>query len=144
MSLNVDDNESKPKLTKDLHETRNSLTKIMKTEGNSVCADCSGSKPVWAVKKFFFLHILLKIFFTHFFKKKKLKVVNLGIFVCINCSGIHRQMGVHISKVRSVTMDVFDRSQLSVKKKKKIFYTFFFDKFFFTFFFLKNFLHFFF
>jgi hypothetical protein len=31
--------------------------------------------------------------------------INLGIFCCIQCSGIHRQMGVHISKVRAVAAD---------------------------------------
>ena len=32
-------------------------------------------------------------------------VVNRGIMVCIECSGVHRAMGVHISKVRSVELD---------------------------------------
>ncbi len=33
-------------------------------------------------------------------------IVNRGIMVCIECSGVHRSMGVHISKVRSVELDV--------------------------------------
>ncbi|KAF2499646.1 centaurin-beta-2 [Lophium mytilinum] len=49
--------------------------------GNSVCADCgSESKVEWVS-------------------------INLGIVVCIECSGIHRSLGTHISKVRSLTLD---------------------------------------
>ncbi|EOA81069.1 uncharacterized protein SETTUDRAFT_144329 [Exserohilum turcica Et28A] len=32
--------------------------------------------------------------------------INLGIVICIECSGIHRSLGTHISKVRSLTLDV--------------------------------------
>ena len=51
--------------------------------GNDKCADCSSKKPKWAS-------------------------INLGIMLCIECSGIHRSLGVHISKVRSVTLDDWD------------------------------------
>jgi Arf-GAP/coiled-coil/ANK repeat/PH domain-containing protein len=34
--------------------------------------------------------------------------INLGILLCIECSGVHRQVGVHVSKVRSTTLDVKD------------------------------------
>ncbi len=44
------------------------------------CAWCRGAGPRWAS-------------------------MNLGILVCLNCSGIHRRLGVHISKVKSVTLD---------------------------------------
>ncbi|XVF85612.1 hypothetical protein PTKIN_Ptkin17bG0130900 [Pterospermum kingtungense] len=49
--------------------------------GNDVCAECSASEPDWAS-------------------------LNLGILLCIECSGVHRNLGVHISKVRSLTLDV--------------------------------------
>ena len=48
--------------------------------GNDWCADCPSPNPEWAV-------------------------VNLGTLVCISCSGVHRGMGVHISKVRSGALD---------------------------------------
>lgn len=50
------------------------------TTGNDVCADCGTAEPRWAS-------------------------INLGIMVCIECSGIHRSLGTHISQVRSVDLD---------------------------------------
>lgn len=50
-------------------------------QGNRWCADCnSESKTEWVS-------------------------INLGIVLCIECSGIHRSLGTHISKVRSLTLD---------------------------------------
>lgn len=49
--------------------------------GNKICADCgSESKVDWVS-------------------------LNLGIVICIECSGIHRSLGTHITKVRSLTLD---------------------------------------
>lgn len=57
------------------------LKVLLKEPGNRYCADCKVSKnPRWASW-------------------------SLGIFICIRCSGIHRSMGTHISKVKSVDLD---------------------------------------
>lgn len=37
---------------------------------------------------------------------------NFGIIVCIECSGIHRDMGVHISRIQSLKLDNVGTSQL--------------------------------
>src|SRR3990167_669615 len=40
--------------------------------------------------------------------------INLGILICIECSGIHRKLGTHISKVRSTTLDSFDKELIQL------------------------------
>lgn len=35
-----------------------------------------------------------------------------GIFICVQCAGIHRKMGTHISKVKSLTLDTWSREQV--------------------------------
>ncbi|CAO2829070.1 unnamed protein product [Amaranthus hypochondriacus] len=54
---------------------------LRRVGGNDKCADCGAPEPDWAS-------------------------LNLGLLVCIECSGVHRNLGVHISKVRSLTLDV--------------------------------------
>ena len=38
--------------------------------------------------------------------------INLGALLCIECSGPHRGLGVHISKVRSLHLDDLDNETL--------------------------------
>eukprot|EP00429_Kryptoperidinium_foliaceum_P130267 CAMPEP_0176268870 /NCGR_PEP_ID=MMETSP0121_2-20121125/43901_1 /TAXON_ID=160619 /ORGANISM="Kryptoperidinium foliaceum, Strain CCMP 1326" /LENGTH=140 /DNA_ID=CAMNT_0017608985 /DNA_START=28 /DNA_END=446 /DNA_ORIENTATION=+ len=56
------------------------LDPVIANPCNRVCADCDAKAPRWAS-------------------------VNLGILVCIDCSGAHRNLGTHISVVKSVTLD---------------------------------------
>ncbi|XP_058257430.1 arf-GAP with coiled-coil, ANK repeat and PH domain-containing protein 2-like isoform X2 [Hemibagrus wyckioides] len=65
------------------------LQKVMAIAGNGVCCDCSQPDPKWAS-------------------------INLGITLCIQCSGIHRSLGVHFSKVRSLTLDTWEPELLKL------------------------------
>ncbi|KAF4089091.1 hypothetical protein AMELA_G00062870 [Ameiurus melas] len=59
------------------------LEEVQAIPGNSQCCDCGEPGPDWAS-------------------------INLGITLCITCSGIHRSLGVHFSKVRSLTLDSWE------------------------------------
>ncbi|XP_073330866.1 arf-GAP with coiled-coil, ANK repeat and PH domain-containing protein 1 [Pagrus major] len=59
------------------------LEEVQAIPGNKQCCDCGEPGPDWAS-------------------------INLGITLCIICSGIHRSLGVHFSKVRSLTLDSWE------------------------------------
>ncbi len=42
--------------------------------------------------------------------------VSIGCFICLQCSGCHRSLGVHISKVKSLTLDKWDQENIRVMK----------------------------
>uniref|UniRef100_U3F3R5 Arf-GAP with GTPase, ANK repeat and PH domain-containing protein 1 n=1 Tax=Callithrix jacchus TaxID=9483 RepID=U3F3R5_CALJA len=56
------------------------LQSIRNMRGNSHCVDCETPNPNWAS-------------------------LNLGALMCIECSGIHRNLGTHLSRVRSLDLD---------------------------------------
>ncbi|CAJ0580619.1 unnamed protein product, partial [Mesorhabditis spiculigera] len=63
---------------------------ILRIPGNDRCADCNSTNHISWIS------------------------LNLGIVICIECAGIHRELGVHISRVRSLTLDNTQISQLAV------------------------------
>ncbi|XP_017558110.1 arf-GAP with coiled-coil, ANK repeat and PH domain-containing protein 2 isoform X5 [Pygocentrus nattereri] len=65
------------------------LQRVMTIPGNGTCCDCGQPDPKWAS-------------------------INLGITLCIQCSGIHRSLGVHFSKVRSLTLDTWEPELLKL------------------------------
>lgn len=56
-------------------KTEQPIGTLRRVCGNDKCADCGAAEPDWAS-------------------------LNLGVLVCIECSGVHRNLGVHISKVK--------------------------------------------
>ncbi|KAF8769633.1 hypothetical protein HU200_006232 [Digitaria exilis] len=63
------------------------LKELLHRSENRICADCSAPDPKWAS-------------------------ANIGVFICVKCSGVHRSLGTHISKVLSVTLDKWTENEV--------------------------------
>ncbi|XP_039191750.1 arf-GAP with SH3 domain, ANK repeat and PH domain-containing protein 1 isoform X12 [Crotalus tigris] len=71
--------------------TKAIIDDVQRLAGNDVCCDCGSPDPTWIS-------------------------TNLGILTCIECSGIHREMGVHISRIQSLELDKLGTSELLLAK----------------------------
>ena len=65
------------------------IARIRSLPGNDKCADCGSPDPEWLS-------------------------VNLGILICIKCSGRHRELSVQYSRIRSLTLDKMKTPELLV------------------------------
>ncbi|KAF6345672.1 small ArfGAP2 [Rhinolophus ferrumequinum] len=75
------------KSVKDVDRYQAVLANLLLEEDNKFCADCQSKGPRWASW-------------------------NIGVFICIRCAGIHRNLGVHISRVKSVNLDQWTQEQI--------------------------------
>ena len=80
-----------PDAPEDYEKNKQLIEELCRQSPNDVCADCGSAGTRWAS-------------------------VNFGVFVCIRCSGIHRNLGTHISKVKSTNMDKWARAEIELMR----------------------------
>ena len=68
------------------------LQELLHVPGNDQCADCQTRNPGWASW-------------------------SLGVFLCMRCGSIHRKLGTHISKVKSLSMDTWSTDQVESMRR---------------------------
>ncbi|RUS77371.1 hypothetical protein EGW08_014851, partial [Elysia chlorotica] len=86
------DNSSSPGLNQNVRELTSSIMdRIRRLPGNEVCCDCGAPDPEWLS-------------------------LNLGVMVCLECCGTHRELGVHISRTQSTVIDELGTSQLMLAR----------------------------
>ncbi|XP_064596881.1 arf-GAP with SH3 domain, ANK repeat and PH domain-containing protein 2-like isoform X3 [Liolophura sinensis] len=82
------DSSNSPSMNQSVRELTTSIKeRIKRLPGNRFCCDCGAPDPEWLS-------------------------TNLGVLVCLECVGIHREMGVHISRTQSMVIDELSTSQL--------------------------------
>jgi ADP-ribosylation factor GTPase-activating protein 1 len=89
--------------------TRSVLKDLKLKDDNNTCFECGALNPQW-----------VSVSYGRKYLKINPHIVQtyhcLGIFICLECSGKHRGLGVHLSFVRSITMDKWKEMELEKMK----------------------------
>jgi hypothetical protein len=115
------------KVTTERHSR--TLRELVKRPENRVCADCKHNGM--SMSLFFYRSACTSapldprwaswnmcVFPWPFLSA--LHVCISGVFLCIRCSGIHRGMGTHISKVKSIDLDAWTPEQMDVCRSPRL------------------------